>query len=294
MGYAPTKIMYTANRTNPRATTNPIYLPIMPFNTPAPTGRLLYGRDGNLLLGPYASYRAKYDPTTPRVRVWSSGGAHYDVILVNFNAYILYFIHVLTYYAELQVGGDQRSECEYVSDFLLPGAPSGLPYLIRPKATERAGDETWWLDYGVFYYKSNVTGVAGQSPVGTYDWHSGYVPGSGANGYDTAFARSSWAGGLDPTKNDWYGGTPFPQVEIEAYLWSVLYSANGATSGSAPAEQQKIIGTTLVLATNSGSLAKTGKTFSGWNTAADGSGTDYATSANYTTDNYLILYAKWT
>jgi hypothetical protein len=38
----------------------------------------------------------------------------------------------------------------------------------------------------------------------------------------------------------------------------------------------------LTLQTNTGSLAKTGYTFSGWNTAADGSGTSYAEGASYT------------
>jgi hypothetical protein len=222
----------------------------------------------------------------------------YDVYLYLPNFPNYYFGHVLAYYASLSVGGDQRSECEYIGLYS-PSEPDWtLPYLIRPKATERAGDETWWIDWGPFYYKSNVTGVAGQSPIGTYDWYGSYLPTSGTTGYDTAwqaaYVRTNPVDYFDETKNDWHGKSPFPQVEIEAWSWSVLYSANGATSGSAPAAQDKIIGTTLVLATNSGSLAKTGKTFSGWNTAADGSGTDYATGANYTTDNYLILYAKWT
>jgi uncharacterized repeat protein (TIGR02543 family) len=40
-------------------------------------------------------------------------------------------------------------------------------------------------------------------------------------------------------------------------------------------------------------LAKTGVTFSGWNTQADGTGTDYAVSATYSGTASLILYAKW-
>jgi hypothetical protein len=39
---------------------------------------------------------------------------------------------------------------------------------------------------------------------------------------------------------------------------------------------------------------KTGKTFSGWNTKADGSGTAYAAGASYTlTSAGLKLYAQW-
>ena len=48
------------------------------------------------------------------------------------------------------------------------------------------------------------------------------------------------------------------------------------------------------MATNSGTLAKTGFSFAGWNTAADGSGTTYAGGATYSTDAALTLFAKWT
>jgi uncharacterized repeat protein (TIGR02543 family) len=53
-------------------------------------------------------------------------------------------------------------------------------------------------------------------------------------------------------------------------------------------------GTALTLATNSGNLVKTGSTFAGWNTAANGSGTAYAVSASYTTEATVTLYAQWT
>ena len=75
---------------------------------------------------------------------------------------------------------------------------------------------------------------------------------------------------------------------------AVFYDANGATSGSAPESQTKIEGVTLVLATNSGSLARTGYVFAGWNTRADGTGTSYAAGADYTDEVAVPLYAKWT
>ncbi|MCX6879950.1 MAG: SBBP repeat-containing protein [Verrucomicrobia bacterium] len=75
--------------------------------------------------------------------------------------------------------------------------------------------------------------------------------------------------------------------------YAVTYNANGATSGTAPSTQTKTQGTGLTLATNTGSLAKTGSPFAGWNTAADGTGTNYAPGATYSTDAALTLYAKW-
>jgi uncharacterized repeat protein (TIGR02543 family) len=49
----------------------------------------------------------------------------------------------------------------------------------------------------------------------------------------------------------------------------------------------------MTLDTNSGALAKTGYTFGGWNTLANGSGTTYASGARYTPVADVTLYAKW-
>jgi len=76
--------------------------------------------------------------------------------------------------------------------------------------------------------------------------------------------------------------------------YSVTYDANEAESGTAPDDQTKIEGVDLTLSTNSGNLARTGYTFEGWNSADDGSGTDYAEGATYSADADLTLYAKWT
>jgi uncharacterized repeat protein (TIGR02543 family) len=77
--------------------------------------------------------------------------------------------------------------------------------------------------------------------------------------------------------------------------YNVSYNANGASGGTAPATQEKEKGVSLVLAMNAGDplLYKTGYTFAGWNTAADGNGTSYAECATYTNDAALTLYARW-
>ena len=78
--------------------------------------------------------------------------------------------------------------------------------------------------------------------------------------------------------------------------YTVQYDGNGNTSGTIPAPQYMApytATTSITIRTNSGTLAKTGFTFSGWNTAADGSGTNYAALATYSGGASLILYAKW-
>jgi uncharacterized protein (TIGR02145 family)/uncharacterized repeat protein (TIGR02543 family) len=76
--------------------------------------------------------------------------------------------------------------------------------------------------------------------------------------------------------------------------YTVTYDGNGNTGGSVPSPQTKIQGVGLTLAGNTGNLVKTGYNFTGWNTAEDGSGTDYPVGASYTADANVTLYAKWT
>lgn len=75
--------------------------------------------------------------------------------------------------------------------------------------------------------------------------------------------------------------------------YNVSYNGNGNTLGTAPAAQTKFLDTPLTLASNSGNLIKSGATFAGWNTAADGSGTDYPVGATYTANASVTLFAKW-
>ncbi len=76
---------------------------------------------------------------------------------------------------------------------------------------------------------------------------------------------------------------------------TITYNGNGATGGTAPSNGTHVTGgSTYTVASNSGSLAKTGFTFAGWNTAANGSGDDKAENATgFTTTSDITLYAKW-
>jgi uncharacterized repeat protein (TIGR02543 family) len=95
---------------------------------------------------------------------------------------------------------------------------------------------------------------------------------------------------ITPSSGAQYVYPPLPDYTVE-------YNGNTNTSGSIPNPQYMapyVSGTTsITIRTNTGTLAKTGFTFSGWNTAADGSGTNYAINAVYTSAASLVLYAKW-
>lgn len=83
-------------------------------------------------------------------------------------------------------------------------------------------------------------------------------------------------------------------ASFTANVYTLSYDANGATGGIAPAAQTGNIGVDVTVS-GAGSLVKTGYTFAGWNTVADGSGTPYAAASNYTfgTSN-ATLFAQWT
>jgi len=84
--------------------------------------------------------------------------------------------------------------------------------------------------------------------------------------------------------------------DIGAFEWAdleVTYHANGATSGTVPQTQVKVVGEDLTLAQNTGNLARRGYVFGGWNTQADGLGGHYDAGATYTLDAGLALYAEW-
>lgn len=78
--------------------------------------------------------------------------------------------------------------------------------------------------------------------------------------------------------------------------YTVTYNGNTSTSGTIPVDGSSpyLTGSTVTVLGNSGTLAKTGYTFAGWNTAANGSGTSYAQGDTFTIDANIILYARWT
>jgi uncharacterized repeat protein (TIGR02543 family) len=74
--------------------------------------------------------------------------------------------------------------------------------------------------------------------------------------------------------------------------FTITYLGNGNTGGVAPSPTTG--SGAVMLATNTGNFVKTGSTFSGWNTAANGSGTPYAVASSYNLVADITLYAGWT
>lgn len=87
--------------------------------------------------------------------------------------------------------------------------------------------------------------------------------------------------------------TLYAKWTINSYI--VTYDGNGNTGGTAPTDASSYeYGATVTVLTNSGNLEKTGYTFDGWDTKADGSGTDRAVGSTFNMGAANVtLYAKW-
>ncbi|MFH2034527.1 MAG: InlB B-repeat-containing protein, partial [Candidatus Margulisiibacteriota bacterium] len=77
--------------------------------------------------------------------------------------------------------------------------------------------------------------------------------------------------------------------------YTVNYAANGATSGDVPTDSTNYeTGYSVTVQDNTGNLEKTGFTFAGWNTQADGSGITYSFGQEFVMGSAnVVLYAKW-
>lgn len=77
--------------------------------------------------------------------------------------------------------------------------------------------------------------------------------------------------------------------------YTVTYDANTG-AGEVPSDATDYNDQTnfIVTVADRGELTKTGHSFNGWNTAADGSGTAYTEGDTFVINNNITLYAQWT
>ena len=82
---------------------------------------------------------------------------------------------------------------------------------------------------------------------------------------------------------------------VASITYTVTYIGNDNTGGTAPTDGSSPYksGSTVTVLGNTGTLAKTGNVFIGWNTAADGSGVTYLSGSTFTINANTSLYALW-
>jgi len=83
-------------------------------------------------------------------------------------------------------------------------------------------------------------------------------------------------------------------ISTNATLYTVSYDGNGSTTGSPPVDSLGYWQTRTVRVLDEGSLVRAGYAFSGWNAAANGTGTAYAAGATFAMGaSNVTLYAQW-
>ncbi len=155
-------------------------------------------------------------------------------------------------------------------------------------------------------YASNGS-QQGAVPAEAVEYEEGAVVavlGNTGNLLRAGYAFSGWNTAADGSGTAYSGGATFtmPSASVVLYAqwavvtYSVSYNGNGSTEGSPPVDPRSPYsqGDSVTVLGNSGSLVRTGYSFAGWNTAANGSGTSYAPAATFTMPpNAVTLYAQW-
>ena len=80
-------------------------------------------------------------------------------------------------------------------------------------------------------------------------------------------------------------------ASLQVKIAAVTFNANGG-SGTAPSMQGANNNTSITLPSH-GNLVRTYYTFGGWNTNADGTGTNYDADSSFMVTENITLYAKW-
>ena len=158
-----------------------------------------------------------------------------------------------------------------------------------PTHSEQSGITSYVSTFSPVYSGSYSNGSLGGTGSGGYWWS--------ATVYITLFQHDLYYndGSLDTGYGDKNNGYSVRCIRSNPGTLTINFNGNGSTGGST-ASQQIAAGSTASLNTNG--FTRTGYAFTGWNTAANGSGTSYADGANYTVtpatgDATVTLYAQW-
>ncbi len=161
------------------------------------------------------------------------------------------------------------------------------------------------INYTVTYDGNTNTGGAAPVDGNTYKiTDTVTVLGNTGNLTKTGYTFAGWNTAANGSGTSYVGGDTFAMGSSNVTLYAkwtainytVTYDGNTNTGGAAPVDGNtyKITDTVTVLG-NTGSLTKTGYTFAGWNTAANGSGTSYTAGQTFAMgSSNVTLYAKWT
>ena len=147
--------------------------------------------------------------------------------------------------------------------------------LSMPSGTSRVSNATICNSY---YYPTDTTYTISSA---------GYTFSNLASSFSYSVSFSDTGYGTSWNGN--YSASFSGSISCPARTYSVAYNANGGSG--APSSQTKTYNVALTL--SSTKPTRTGYSFVQWNTSSDGTGTNYASGASYTTNAAVTLYAQW-
>jgi uncharacterized repeat protein (TIGR02543 family) len=167
-------------------------------------------------------------------------------------------------------------------------------------------NDTEIINLKVNYDGNGNTG--GFAPVDQNNYTEGTivtVRGNNGNLVKTGFVFNGWNSSADGSAAGYLPGDTYTMGASNITLFAkwkplptltITYDNNGKTGGLAPVDSNKYApGDSLVVLGNPGELVKNGYSFAGWNTKADGTGTNYNTGTKFVMpSNSVTFFAKWT
>lgn len=175
---------------------------------------------------------------------------------------------------------------------------TGTAITSVPKGS--TGNKTYYAKWNLITY--NITyNLNGGSATNPSTYNVGSTTFSLNNPSKTGYTFSGWTGsnGTTPSKSVSISkgstGNKSYTANWTANKYSVVFNSNGGSGTMS--NQTHTYGSSLALTSNS--FTRTGYTFAGWNTKADGSGTNYTNGQSVSnlvssSGGSITLYAKWT
>jgi uncharacterized repeat protein (TIGR02543 family) len=178
---------------------------------------------------------------------------------------------------------------------------SGTSYAVGATTFTPSGDTTLYAqwDSTITYNGNGQTSLIGTVPAATTaKGSSNTTLAAPTTLLRTNFIFDGWNTAADGTGTPYASGLTTYSSTGSRTLYAqwkaaITFSGNTSTSGTAPAIVNATT-STISLPSNAGNLVKTGYQFSGWNTAANGSGINYAAGDSYPITGQATLYANWT
>jgi uncharacterized repeat protein (TIGR02543 family) len=162
----------------------------------------------------------------------------------------------------------------------------------------------WQTVYSVTYYAPEAaTGTVPPSVTGLVDRAAVVVAGNPGKAAKPKSAITGWNTQSDGKGTTYHEGNTFKIDAADVHLYAVwdpayavTYQATNSTSGTPPVDPNLYVyKQSYTVVGNTGALARSGFYFAGWNTQADGGGTDFAPGSSQvmgTSD--VVLYPVWT